>query len=154
MDCSNAQEIRTSKSLFFKHCENKITWKGMIIMKYCTKCGAEMLDEAVICVKCGCPVETQRKENKIITALCKVKARYYMILSGISFLITIIMFIRKYISENKAYEIAKQFPDILEMNIVNTALYYATEQMFKFPFIYIALVCFGIGILVYTRRRK
>lgn len=23
-------------------------------MKYCQKCGAEMVDEAVICVKCGC----------------------------------------------------------------------------------------------------
>ena len=25
-------------------------------MKYCAKCGAELMDEAVICVKCGCPV--------------------------------------------------------------------------------------------------
>lgn len=26
-------------------------------MKFCTKCGAELMDEAVICVKCGCAVE-------------------------------------------------------------------------------------------------
>lgn len=26
-------------------------------MKYCSKCGNELLDEAVICPKCGCPVE-------------------------------------------------------------------------------------------------
>ena len=26
-------------------------------MKYCSKCGAEMVDEAVFCVKCGCAVE-------------------------------------------------------------------------------------------------
>ena len=26
-------------------------------MKYCSKCGAEMMDEAVFCVKCGCAVE-------------------------------------------------------------------------------------------------
>ena len=26
-------------------------------MKYCVKCGNEMVDEAVICVKCGCAVE-------------------------------------------------------------------------------------------------
>lgn len=26
-------------------------------MKYCAKCGAELFDEAVICVKCGCPAE-------------------------------------------------------------------------------------------------
>lgn len=25
-------------------------------MKYCGHCGAELLDEAVICPKCGCPV--------------------------------------------------------------------------------------------------
>ena len=28
-------------------------------MKFCTKCGAEMHDEAVLCVKCGCYVDTQ-----------------------------------------------------------------------------------------------
>ncbi len=26
-------------------------------MKYCVKCGAEMLDDAVLCVKCGCMVD-------------------------------------------------------------------------------------------------
>lgn len=26
-------------------------------MKYCTKCGAELADEAVVCPKCGCAVE-------------------------------------------------------------------------------------------------
>ncbi len=26
-------------------------------MKYCTKCGNELMDEAVICPKCGCMVE-------------------------------------------------------------------------------------------------
>lgn len=25
-------------------------------MKYCRYCGSEMMDEAVVCVKCGCPV--------------------------------------------------------------------------------------------------
>ena len=29
-------------------------------MKYCMKCGNEMLDEAAICMKCGCPVPVQR----------------------------------------------------------------------------------------------
>ena len=27
-------------------------------MKYCTKCGRELLDEAVICPGCGCAVES------------------------------------------------------------------------------------------------
>ena len=26
-------------------------------MKYCAKCGNELLDEAVVCPKCGCAVE-------------------------------------------------------------------------------------------------
>lgn len=30
-------------------------------MSYCTKCGAEISDEAVICVHCGC--ETQKSKN-------------------------------------------------------------------------------------------
>ena len=32
-------------------------------MKYCTKCGNEMVDDAVICTKCGCMVE--QKQNNI-----------------------------------------------------------------------------------------
>lgn len=27
-------------------------------MKFCTHCGAEILDEAAICTKCGCPVDS------------------------------------------------------------------------------------------------
>lgn len=36
-------------------------------MKYCSKCGNELLDEAVICPKCGCPVpdmKTPRQGSK------------------------------------------------------------------------------------------
>ncbi len=29
-------------------------------MKFCTKCGTELLDEAVICTKCGCMVDGAR----------------------------------------------------------------------------------------------
>ena len=29
-------------------------------MKYCARCGAELHDEAVICTKCGCPVDAMR----------------------------------------------------------------------------------------------
>ncbi len=28
-------------------------------MKYCSKCGAELFDEAVVCVKCGCFTQDQ-----------------------------------------------------------------------------------------------
>ena len=33
-------------------------------MKYCSKCGAELYDEAVICPKCGCAVEEIKKEEE------------------------------------------------------------------------------------------
>lgn len=32
-------------------------------MKYCTKCGAELMDEAVVCPKCGCAVGENRPAN-------------------------------------------------------------------------------------------
>ncbi len=54
-------------------------------MKYCDKCGAEMMDEAVVCTKCGCAVETtqevQKKErNKGLDIAIKI----FMILGCIS----------------------------------------------------------------------
>jgi hypothetical protein len=33
-------------------------------MKYCRYCGAEMFDEAVLCVKCGCQVENVSVSNE------------------------------------------------------------------------------------------
>lgn len=34
-------------------------------MRYCTHCGAEINDDAVVCVNCGCPTEkgTSKKSN-------------------------------------------------------------------------------------------
>ncbi len=32
-------------------------------MKYCTHCGKELLDEAVICVECGCAVGGQKSQT-------------------------------------------------------------------------------------------
>lgn len=32
-------------------------------MKYCTHCGKELLDEAVICVGCGCAVSEQNTQT-------------------------------------------------------------------------------------------
>ena len=33
-------------------------------MKYCSKCGNELFDEAVVCPKCGCPVENAEKASE------------------------------------------------------------------------------------------
>ena len=32
-------------------------------MKYCTKCGNELIDEAVVCTKCGCYVQSIPFQN-------------------------------------------------------------------------------------------
>ena len=37
-------------------------------MKYCSKCGKEIMDDAVICVNCGCPVENAPAKNTNVAA--------------------------------------------------------------------------------------
>lgn len=49
-------------------------------MKYCSKCGAQIVDEAVICVNCGCEVEN--KTNATTSGL-KTAAKVFMILGTI-----------------------------------------------------------------------
>ena len=55
-------------------------------MKYCVHCGAEIFDEAVVCVKCGCKVEpdkpviVQSVEDDTINTIIKV----FLILGCIS----------------------------------------------------------------------
>lgn len=45
-------------------------------MKYCSKCGKEIADEAIICIHCGCQVEEIRtpKKDEISVALCILSA--------------------------------------------------------------------------------
>ena len=35
-------------------------------MKFCEKCGKEIMDEAVICPGCGCAVETSKKATAVV----------------------------------------------------------------------------------------
>lgn len=55
-------------------------------MKYCTHCGAEVLDEAEICVNCGCRVESQRQnsENGTLGTIAKVFMILATVLIGLS----------------------------------------------------------------------
>ena len=50
-------------------------------MKYCTHCGAEMLDDAVVCVKCGCSDKPPAKKDDTMKLVVKI----FMILGCISF---------------------------------------------------------------------
>ena len=57
-------------------------------MKFCTKCGAELMDEAIICVKCGCSVESNtishsKNQNLLPKSGLSVAAKVFMILGTI-----------------------------------------------------------------------
>ena len=48
-------------------------------MKYCSKCGTELVDEAIICPNCGCAVEGYAPvqpavEDKVSVGLCVLAA--------------------------------------------------------------------------------
>ena len=61
-------------------------------MKFCTKCGAEICDEAVICPKCGCSCETETKlaVQESESSTLKLVAKIFMILSCVSVAWTLI----------------------------------------------------------------
>lgn len=57
-------------------------------MKYCTKCGHELVDEAVICTNCGCAVQGNKTEEnasslqkaaKILMIIATVVSGLYII---------------------------------------------------------------------------
>ena len=39
-------------------------------MKYCTYCGQELFDEAVVCPSCGCEAAPPPKEDRVSIGLC------------------------------------------------------------------------------------
>ena len=48
-------------------------------MKYCSKCGTELVDEAIVCPNCGCTVEGYAPaqpavEDKVSVGLCVLSA--------------------------------------------------------------------------------
>ena len=59
-------------------------------MKYCSKCGNALHDEAVICPKCGCPVENT---NFAAKAAQKAKVASASLLNLIAFVINILLFL-------------------------------------------------------------
>lgn len=53
-------------------------------MKYCSHCGNEVVDDAVVCPKCGCKIESRddssEPESNVLTTVAKV----FMILGCVS----------------------------------------------------------------------
>ena len=70
-------------------------------MKYCSKCGKELFDEAIVCPGCGCPIEgasveapkTQSAETKkSLRTVAKVFMLISTIAAGLSLIVTPILF--------------------------------------------------------------
>ena len=54
-------------------------------MKYCSKCGNELLDDAVICPKCGCAVEGMGNPEAVNNRSgLQTAAKIFMIIGCIS----------------------------------------------------------------------
>ena len=56
-------------------------------MKYCSKCDKELLDEAVICVGCGCTVENKEIKNKQKTSMFEKNKKQWTIALSILFVV-------------------------------------------------------------------
>ncbi len=54
-------------------------------MKYCEKCGAELLDEAIVCPKCGCSVKSTKAERPVIQLKTNRSLLKLILLSIITF---------------------------------------------------------------------
>ncbi len=55
-------------------------------MKYCSKCGAQIHDDAVVCIHCGCSVEKPHSNTKTMQSFLK----FFMILSCVVYAVCII----------------------------------------------------------------
>ena len=51
-------------------------------MKFCTKCGKELVDDAVICIGCGCAVESNETSAPKTTGL-KTAIKVFMVLGTV-----------------------------------------------------------------------
>lgn len=54
-------------------------------MKFCSKCGKELLDEAIICPNCGCQVGVIKSPTKDANAGLGLAAKVLMIISCVAF---------------------------------------------------------------------
>ena len=59
-------------------------------MKYCSHCGKELLDEAVVCPGCGCSVDSAKTaDNSALYTAINVFMILSCVLMGIAFLISL-----------------------------------------------------------------
>ncbi len=54
-------------------------------MKYCTKCGKPLIDDAVICPNCGCAVETNKSDETNGMSIAGFVCSFFIPLLGLIF---------------------------------------------------------------------
>lgn len=59
-------------------------------MKYCSKCGKEVMDEAVVCPNCGCKIEGQNNGN--LSALSIVGFVFAFLMPIVGLILSIIAY--------------------------------------------------------------
>ena len=75
--------------------------------KYCTHCGSEVNENAVVCINCGCPVngagKTQKKSNAVIFGILGIIFAWLFALAGhILSIIGIVQGLREYKETGKS----------------------------------------------------
>ena len=101
-------------------------------MKYCTHCGKELLDEAVVCVACGCPVQDMKNivlkrqptEQEIQRRKARSKKAIKITLAVICFAVAVYFISIPIINLKKASEINKKL-DGKAFTYNDTTTYYA-----------------------------
>lgn len=116
-------------------------------MKFCSKCGKEIHDEAVICIHCGCGVEGAPKATNIdnneysrLTAFVQESKSIYtlgiislVLCLGIGLIFQIVNYVKlkKYMTKNKQVHGGYIFPQFNLTNPVDIAEYEAAKKKIK-----------------------
>lgn len=81
-------------------------------MKYCTKCGNELYDEAVICPKCGCPVQNASISTDKPSGGLKTAAKIFMVITCCSYGLSVIIssILSFFLFANSSYAFATIIP--------------------------------------------
>lgn len=82
-------------------------------MKYCAKCGNELMDEAVICTKCGCAVQqisttAPAEKNKLISVSSDKNSvcSWIPLVFGILALVDAVLFVLNYVAYLWYFDVA------------------------------------------------